>query len=194
MKFRQTFNINHNGEAQALGFPYELPKRSKLRVTSPSGKLHAVVTLKNELAIAIEIFDSSRRIQHYDGSQIHGQIYTHGPFAGVSWAPCETKLAFVAEKFQPSATNQSYYSYDYHLPSSGNSKNSSISSSTGESQAPVRSASTSPPQQAANANRLGKEFEFQEDFGEEMNGMRNPRVFVLFLDTAQVCLYVLCYM
>jgi hypothetical protein len=144
-RFRQTVSVESDGTWHPLDFPCEISDRCKMRITSPSGLLHACITVKGDAATCIEIFNHSQRLSFYDGSSMHGQIYTTGPFSGVVWSPSETSLAFVAER--KAVSRPSFY--DPPKPDMEN----------------------------------GTEFEFQEDFGEEMEGMRLPTVFVLSLPT-----------
>ena len=167
LRFRQSYNIGerHNFPVH---FPEEIPAHVFCTAISPCGSFRAVVVrnVKNSSGrgirgdsgksgkseaypCSIEIYQNNRLLLRYDGTKTHRRIHTKGPFAGISWNAAGTKIAFVAEALVRESTG--FY---------GNG--AAVFSGAGEAE-----------------REPGSRFEHEEDFGEQLEGLRNPRVFVL---------------
>ena len=146
---------------QPLSHSREIPERHKISSFSPSGLRKAVVTANrsdpNGTPTRIEIFHSNRRVMVYDGTKHHGQIHTKGPFARLAWSWSEKYLAFVAERKQ--AKHRPFFTDHSEL---------------------------SEPTVDGKKVQIGSGFEYQEDFGEQLQGYRCPEIFVLTIATGEV--------
>ncbi|XP_057960226.1 acylamino-acid-releasing enzyme isoform X2 [Malania oleifera] len=139
-------------------FPVEMTGVS-IMVPSPSGsKLLVIRNSENESPTQFEIWGLSQLEKEFHVPQsIHGQVYTDGWFEGISWNYDETLIAYVAE--EPSPPKPTFGVLGYK-------KASSTEKDCGSWKA---------------------QGDWEEDWGETYAGKRQPAVFVIDLNSGEVC-------
>ena len=168
INYQQSFALSPTNH-HPTSFPNEISSRHKLTAVSSSGRRRAVVVTtsagKNPngpeskmKTTTIEIYQSDRRALSHNFEHKHGEIHTSGPFAGMTWSPDESRVAYVAEA--KAKTKRPLYDSD---------------------KAPSSFAKGGDVDEAGMS--MGGEYEYEENFGEMCEKYRNPEIWVLTVDT-----------
>ncbi|KAJ4967724.1 hypothetical protein NE237_014425 [Protea cynaroides] len=149
---------NQSVSFQWAPFPVEMAGVSTI-VPSPSGlKLLIVRNQENGSPTQFEIWDSSQLQKEIHVPQsVHGSVYTDGWFEGISWNSDETQIAYVAE--EPSSSKPMFDGFGYMK---GGSTDNVCGSWKGQG-------------------------DWQEDWGETYAGKRQPALFVINVNSGDVC-------
>ena len=120
----------------------------------------------------IDIIDGKGRLTHsVSTAASHGRMFTAGTIGSLSWRADELALVYVAEPTPP--TTKGYYEANEkkQLEDSGGS-NAAVSVKV------VTSDDT------RTENYRGRQFDWREEWGEQLAGVSSPRPFILTFDTA----------
>lgn len=145
--------------------PIPVSSETLLHLPSPSGKytLRLLKEKKKEEKsndpssssnFIFEIYNKFKRLHRIEAGDIHGQVYLGHPFGTVVWSTCETRIGYVAEK-KPSKKLKLF---------SKENDDKSIDDDD------------------VKMETMNGEFEYDDDFGEQMNGARSPMPFFIDLE------------
>ncbi|KAI8561214.1 hypothetical protein RHMOL_Rhmol04G0320800 [Rhododendron molle] len=139
-------------------FPIEMTGVSTM-VPSPSGsKLLVVRNSENESPTQFEIWGASEVEKEFHiPDSVHGSVYSDGWFEGISWNSDETLIAYVAEEPSPSKPTFSGLGYK---------KRGSAEKDCGSWKG---------------------QGDWEEDWGETYAGKRQPALFVININSGEVC-------
>ncbi|KAL3834809.1 hypothetical protein ACJIZ3_009545 [Penstemon smallii] len=139
-------------------FPTEITGVSAM-VPSPSGsKLLVIRNSEGDFTTHFEIWGASEvKKEFVVPCSIHGSVYSDGWFEGISWNSDETAVAYVAE--EPDTTKPTFNGFGYQKDGTTHK----------------------------NCGSWKGQGDWVEDWGESYAGKRQPALFVIYIDSGEVC-------
>lgn len=90
-----------------LSTPFELPAECVYAGSSPSGRLSVRITKVKRAAEVVPTFEvwEGSVLKYRTSASVEAVLTAGGGLGGLSWAPDESKIVFVAEKKKPAASS-----------------------------------------------------------------------------------------
>lgn len=159
--FSMNFHLDQNLKTIAKTLPIELITESLIS-TSPSEKFRAVLRdIDNkEKKQFLEIWDQQKLFRSVDltALDLHGDVYSDGEFRSFDWSPDETKILYIAE--QKPKKSEPFYKRKAPSKESGDSDKKDFTP--------------------------GFEYEYQEDWGEQLVGKKFSTIALYDIETDSV--------